>query len=92
MNCPTCRSPCKVRDSRRVGEIRRRRYECVKCSERFSTAENVVSTHEAERHRRWTELSALYCVNRQQWAEVKQHVQWLYGQLKLAKSKERASR
>lgn len=38
--------------------------------------------HSTERNKRWTELSALYVPNRQQWAELKQHVEWLYSQIK----------
>jgi len=42
MLCPFClNEETKVTDKRDVGKITRRRRECLKCSKRFSTHENV---------------------------------------------------
>ena len=42
MLCPFCSNPeTKVTDKRDVGEIARRRRECLKCSKRFSTHETI---------------------------------------------------
>ena len=39
MNCPKCKGESKVFDSRATAQGVRRRRECLKCSERFSTIE-----------------------------------------------------
>jgi transcriptional regulator NrdR family protein len=47
MNCPTCRTPARCTDSRQNAEIRRRRYQCGACGQRFSTGEFVMAVGKA---------------------------------------------
>jgi len=50
-------------------------------------ADSQATDDEVARNRRWTELSgrSVYHLKSSEWVEVKQHVDWLYNQLKLAR-------
>jgi len=39
MICPKCGSKARCTDSVQTGEVRRRRYRCLGCGERFGTVE-----------------------------------------------------
>ena len=46
MICPHCGSKkSRCLDSRQIGNIRQRRYECRSCGERFNTTESIGEIH-----------------------------------------------
>lgn len=48
MNCPKCDADARCYDSRPTGRMRRRRYQCMACGERFSTIEQVMTLTQGE--------------------------------------------
>lgn len=50
MICPNClRDNCKCIDSRRVGDKRTRRYECLDCTTRVQTMEEIIGIRDPGR-------------------------------------------